>query len=702
MTYESNTPATNLYCFVFIADSDITQHEHTTDFILSASLSDVNLIDNLAKDKKLQTAADTKNLEEETNKNDELETTPKTLSFSQDIFLHLIESVKDITPEWLHKSLHGENVEDISPKLVSLLWVISTSLLILHIASLIFDKISREKPLLAKIATLDKALFKTRNELMIVRRELDEARSKMSYKETAAATTEDFTTSTVVDSIKTESPSRGHFHQPATHILKEIESLKMEKDQYEKENQTIIEQNQEISKNLENKSEEVKTLGMKLEETCRELKEAENMVKEVLEKERERQQAGKNQDELVKAIDTLRVQLDNQKKSVQKYENKIAKREIELKGKVQEVRKLRADAANANLAVDKVTLERDDLSKLIEEHKSKEEELQSKLKDQEVALIDFQNTKSQLNTIKDDIDIKESELEAKCREIAVLSETLQSLTCKNYNQQSAVQLKKVKDQLISDLDKNSNEPNLSTKEDDRDDDNMNEDDGDGWDDQSFDGFEDEDNSKPGMEKNPYNDKTPSSKVEGIPQSSSQVDERIVLAVKEMAQYKVDLSKATEACERLNSQLTIAEDEKTKIFHQLSEHEKDLQIARAAKDEAVRVKIEIEQKHQVLTDYYNQREAELQKQLGLLSSKLGDANEGSESSAKKLTHLFEELESYKAQCKSYKAEMEEQERSLKSQNALLEKRHHESWVTVRQESRKNADAQVILYYKTIYP
>ena len=44
-------------------------------------------------------------------------------------------------------------------------------------------------------------------------------------------------------------------------------------------------------------------------------------------------------------------------------------------------------------------------------------------------------------------------------------------------------------------------------------------------------------------------------------------------------------------------------------------------------------------------------------------------------------------------------MEEQERSLKAQNATLEKRHHESWVTVRQESRKMADAQVSL--KNIY-
>ena len=34
----------------------------------------------------------------------------------------------------------------------------------------------------------------------------------------------------------------------------------------------------------------------------------------------------------------------------------------------------------------------------------------------------------------------------------------------------------------------------------------------------------------------------------------------------------------------------------------------------------------------------------------------------------------------------------QERSLKAQNAALEKKQHDSWVTVRQETRKLADSQ----------
>ena len=592
--------------------------------------------------------------------------------------------------------MHGQNVEGVSPRLFMLCTVLVIAVVSLHGVQLIFDKTSREQPLKAKIASLDKALFKAKNNELIVRRELDEARSRISFRETVSSNTEDFTTSTVLDSITTESPVRSHHHQPTTQLLKEMESLKTDKDQIERENQELVMQNQQVTQNMEAKTEEMCILQAQLEKTNKELKEAEHMVQEVLEKERERQQAGASQEELIKAIDALRTQLDSQKKSVQKYESKIAKRETELKGKVQEVRKLRADAANANLAVDKITVEKDTLHKSLEVQKLKEQETEEKLLRLEEQVNILNETKTQLLAVKDALDCKESELETKCTEVEVLKETLKTITI----------------EIGNDIDNtcNTNGHNISSpdsgdkdtkayvlpKIDDGGDRNSDEEDGDGWEDQSFDGFGDEDDKKDIAEEN--TNSVEKSNVKGVNRSSSQIDVRMLAAVQEMAQYKVDLAKATEACERLSGQLTIAEKEKSDITCQLSEHEKELEMSRAAKNEAVRVKLEIEQKHQVLTDYYNQREAELQKQLGLLSAKLGNAEEGSDSTSKKLSHLFDELESYKAQCKSYKAEMEEQERSLKAQNAALEKRHHESWVTVRQENRKMADAQVLCKYK----
>ena len=77
------------------------------------------------------------------------------------------------------------------------------------------------------------------------------------------------------------------------------------------------------------------------------------------------------------------------------------------------------------------------------------------------------------------------------------------------------------------------------------------------------------------------------------------------------------------------------------------------------------------KHEVLTSYFNQREAELQKQLGVQTQRLDEVEVDSESVSKKLNMLYDELESYKSQCKSLKQEMEEQ---VKENSCLIHRIH----------------------------
>jgi len=79
-------------------------------------------------------------------------------SFSS-VYLHLVESIRDIIPEWLHSTYHGEKVEGVSEKVITFSWILVIFLLVKHIITLLFDKISKEKPLLKKICQLDKALF---------------------------------------------------------------------------------------------------------------------------------------------------------------------------------------------------------------------------------------------------------------------------------------------------------------------------------------------------------------------------------------------------------------------------------------------------------------------------------------------------------------------------------------------------------------
>jgi hypothetical protein len=198
------------------------------------------------------------------------------------------------------------------------------------------------------------------------------------------------------------------------------------------------------------------------------------------------------------------------------------------------------------------------------------------------------------------------------------------------------------------------------------------------------------------------------------------------AIQDNAQLKVDLRKAQEACEKLTSQLTEAESARDEMEQQMAEQVAELDVARKVKEQSLRDKADIEKKLDVLTTYFNQRESDLQKQLGMTANRLTDTASSSESAAKTIQTLQEENEVLKEKIKTLERELVEQvslrntrrlfvgqflklmetivvlrcyknfllwqERSLKAQNISLEKKQHESWVSQRQEARRSAEAQ----------
>lgn len=164
------------------------------------------------------------------------------------------------------------------------------------------------------------------------------------------------------------------------------------------------------------------------------------------------------------------------------------------------------------------------------------------------------------------------------------------------------------------------------------------------------------------------------------------------AIHDLAVLKVDLDKAQKACEKLSDQLITAETARDEFEKELNEQREELTVARKAKDLALSTKEEMEKRLDVLQSYFNQRESDLQKQLGMTANRLSDTTDSSESAVKRITLLTDELENTKSQLRTLKKEMEDQERSLKAQNATLEKKQHESWVTVRQETRRSAEAR----------
>ena len=74
---------------------------------------------------------------------------------------------------------------------------------------------------------------------------------------------------------------------------------------------------------------EYEELKVQYDQTLQELSDAESIVQECLEEKKNQKQVDNT--ELIRAVDTLRDQLNSQKDAVQKYEAKIKKRDTEVR-----------------------------------------------------------------------------------------------------------------------------------------------------------------------------------------------------------------------------------------------------------------------------------------------------------------------------------------------------------------------------------
>jgi hypothetical protein len=99
---------------------------------------------------------------------------------------------------------------------------------------------------------------------------------------------------------------------------------------------------------------------------------------------------------------------------------------FQLKDRTQEVRRLRADMANANLKADKAVAERDRLEKEMEERRSAVKVNDEELEHLRSKLSDLERAQNEVLRMKDELDLKDSEIEDKIRENEVLKVPLLS------------------------------------------------------------------------------------------------------------------------------------------------------------------------------------------------------------------------------------------------------------------------------------
>merc|ERR1719242_211516 len=381
-------------------------------------------------------------------------------------------------------------------------------------------------------------------------------------------------------------------------------------------------------------------VGAAVEETHQ----AQGMVEELLQEKAKLQEGGGADKQLLDVVQQLQSQLEGQRGLLLKYEPKLKKKEKEAKELTKEVKQMKADVANANLEADKLRKQLEEVSRAGEQNETTVEEL-----------------KRQQEEWKSLSDLLQSQLDAKNEEVAGFEEKLVSigeelsstksrmLLFKNEAESKEEQLEILQETLEELQQRKSNKKSENGDEN-------------GWDDDGTDGWEVEDVVKD------------------------------VAEAKEVATLRIESKKAAEARDALQEQVTKIQARLEEVESEASAAKEEAATLREVRDEVVKDRGDVQRRLDVLTEFFNKKEAEMQKQLGLQSAKFGDVSTDAESTARKLISVTSELDSTSAQVRLLRTELEDQEKSLKASVAAQEKKAHENWVAARQAERKLTEVQ----------
>merc|ERR1719167_380979 len=364
------------------------------------------------------------------------------------------------------------------------------------------------------------------------------------------------------------------------------------------------------------------------------------MIEELLQEKAKLQEGGGADKQLLDAVQQLQSQLEGQRGLLLKYEPKLKKKEKEAKELTKEVKQMKADVANANLEADKLRRQLEEVSRAGEQNETNVEELK---KQQE-------EWKSLSDLLQSQLDAKNEEVAGFEEKLASIGEELSStksrmLLFKNEAESKEEQVEILQETLEELQQRKKNGKGVEGEEN-------------GWDDEGTDGWE--------------------------------VEE--VAEAKEIATLKIESKKAVEARDALQEEVSTVRARLEEVESEALAAKEEAATLREVRDEVVKDRGDVQRRLDVLTEFFNKKEAELQKQLGLQSAKFGDVSTDAESTARKLISVTSELDSTGAQVKLLRTELEDQEKSLKASVAAQEKKAHENWVAARQAERRLTEVQ----------
>ena len=287
---------------------------------------------------------------------------------------------------------------------------------------------------------------------------------------------------------------------------------------------------------------------------------AQEMVEELIASQGAKTGAGAGgEEQLMEVVQQLQSQLESQKVVLGKYEPRLKKKEKENKELVNQIKQLRADVANANLEKEKMTKELTDTMRSVEESASKLNEV-------------FKNEEEW----KSLSDLLQNQLDEKSVAISEMETEMVSLRSRISVFKNEAESKEEQLEVLQEtLDELQNRSNRSVTN--------NGDSGNGWD------VEEEEN---GWDVDNIDD------------------------IKEMARLKVESKKNLEMKEALEKELFVLREKLETTSADMEKFKVESVSLRDARDEVVKDHTDLQRRMDVLTEFFNKKEAELQRQLGL--------------------------------------------------------------------------------------
>nr|XP_036229829.1 transport and Golgi organization protein 1 isoform X1 [Bactrocera oleae]XP_036229835.1 transport and Golgi organization protein 1 isoform X1 [Bactrocera oleae] len=148
--------------------------------------------------------------------------------------------------------------------------------------------------------------------------------------------------------------------------------------------------------------------------------------------------------------------------------------------------------------------------------------------------------------------------------------------------------------------------------------------------------------------------------------------------KRYAALKDRLDTETDAKKLFEQQLQLSNNENEKLKHDFHQSEKD--------------KLEAQTRLEVLSNYFKEKETQLQKELSLKEAMWLKQQGETTSTVDRVTTMQQEIQALKSQNDALRAEIEAQLAAHKAQTGTLENRAHETWLAARQSERRYEEAR----------